>query len=182
MSNRINFNAPSNQLLVTLLNRAHGSDLPVSMFSWGTPRSLTTPEQAEHGRNTEIVLTAIPESGYEGTKTIYYNRIDLGRLFRDANRVAVDAEFANSTDALAQVNTKYGLAIDPSEIVAINAMNFEVAIEITNSLVYLPGSRIVVAVGIEEGQLVDFEEAIDALWNFTNFGFPPIATTPLGDS
>lgn len=179
MSSRINFNKPSDQLLLDLLNYTHGTMLPVGAFTWGQPKALTAPEQLEHLRNTSVEITAHPGSGYEGSTTIYYNRIDLGRLFRNAFKVGVDSNFNNSLEALALINEKYGLAIAPSEIVSINAMDFEVAIEITNSLAYVPGSRIIVAINVDEGLVIDFEEAVDRLWNFTNFTFPPIANQPL---
>ena len=179
MSMRINYSKPSRELLVDLLNYAHGYDLPYAMFTFGTPRTLSAPDQAEFGRNTELKLSAAPGSGYEGDVVLHYNRIDLGRLFRNAVLVGVDENFNNSIEALALINAKYGLNIAPSEIVSINAIDYQVAIEITQSEVYLPGTRIVVAINIDEQIILDFEDAVDRLWHFTNFEFPPVANTPL---
>lgn len=179
MSKRINLNKPSDQLLMDLINYSQGTDLPMSVISFGTPQTLTAQDQAEYGRNTLLRIDPAPDSGYDEFVELKYNRIDLARLFRNQAVVGVDSEFHNSTEALALINAKYGLAISPSEIVAINAADFQVAIEITNSKVYVPGTRIVVGINVDESLLLDFEAAVDALWLFTNVTFPPIATTPL---
>lgn len=179
MSMRINYSKPSRELLVDLLNYAHGYDLPYAMFTFGTPRTMSVPEQAEFGRNTELKLIAAPGSGYDNEVTLRYNRIDLGRLFRNAVLVGVDENFTNSIEALALVNAKYGLSIAANEIVSINAIDYEVAIEITQSEVYLPGTRIVVAINVDEQVILDFEDATNRLWQFTNFDFPPVANVPL---
>jgi hypothetical protein len=179
MSMRINFSKPSRELLIDLLNYAHGYDLPYAMFTFGVPRTLSAPEQAEYGRNTELRLEAAPNSGYDNHVDVRYNRIDLNRLFKNAVLVGVDENFNNSMEALALVNAKYGLSIAPSEIVSINAVDFQVAIEISQSEVYLPGTRIVVAINIDEQIILDFEDATDRLWHFTNFQFPPVANIPL---
>lgn len=179
MSKRINLNKPSDQLLMDLINYSQGTDLPMSVISFGTPVSLSIQDQAEYGRNTLLRIEPSPGSGYDNFVELKYNRIDLARLFRNQAVIGVDAEFHNSVEALALINAKYGLAIDPNEIVSINAVDFQVAIEITNSKVYVPGSRIVVGIDNGESLLLDFEAAVDALWLFTNVTFPPIATTPL---
>lgn len=175
MSMRINYSKPSRELLMDLLNYAHGYDLPYAMLTFGTPRTLSAPDQAEFGRNTELILTAAPNSGYDNEVVLHYNRIDLGRLFSNATLVGVDAPFNNSVEALALVNAKYGLNISTSEIVNINAVDQRVAIEITQSEVYVPGSRIVVANNVDEQIVLDFEDTTNRLWQFTNFEFPPIA-------
>lgn len=179
MSKRINLGKPSRELLIDLLNFSNGTDFPGSLLEFGTPRTLIAPEQAEHGRNTVMRVVPAEGSGYDNEVDLYYDRIDLARLFKSALVVGVDTQFSNSLEALTLVNLKYGLAISPAEIVNINAVNDQVAIEISQSDVYLPGTRIIVGLDTNESAVVDFEEYIDSLWDFTNFSFPTIANTPL---
>jgi hypothetical protein len=174
-------NDTSRRLLLKLINKANSLQLPDTFLDLGDPLPLSPPEQAEYGHNTKVLLTANPGATHLGTETVYYDRLDIGQVFQKYPKVPVTQPFANSFEALTQINELYGLVIDPNEIVGIQAIDYAVRITIRDSYLWLPGSYIEVAVNINEALLVDIEDFTHRLWTFTNFDFPPIITTPMGD-
>lgn len=181
MSNFFPLNQASRAVLLRLINLANSLDLPPNFMSLGTPRTLTPPEQAEHGYNTEVVLTANPGATHVGQRAVYYDRLDIGEVFKRYAKVPVAAPFENSIEALTQINSLYGLEIDPSEIVGIMAIDYSVRITIRDSYLWKPGSFIEVGVNVDEAELARIENFTNRIWQYTNFDFPAIITLPLGD-
>lgn len=68
--------------LVNSTNSATSLALQLNQFTIGTP-SVIEPDAQE--RNTQIVLTAVPNAGYSGTKTIKYRRINTGQAVPNPN-------------------------------------------------------------------------------------------------
>lgn len=67
--------------------------------------------------NTELLVTATRSSPYVGSVTVEYDRLDLERLFRNI-AVNLDVKGAKTTsDLLARLNARYGLAIAKEEVV-----------------------------------------------------------------
>ncbi len=67
----------SRDQVLALINQSAGLSLTWDQVSFGEPIAATG-ENPE--RNTELVVTGIPNSGYKGTATIFYNRIDLAEF------------------------------------------------------------------------------------------------------
>lgn len=177
----IPLNDTSRRLLLKLINRANGLQLQDNFLAIDPPRNLSAPDRAEYGHNTSVLLTANPGATHEGNRTVYYDRLDIGQVFQKYPKVPVMQPFANSFEALAQINDLYGLSIEPDEIVGIQAIDYSVRITIRDSYLWLPGSYIEVGVNIDEALLVDIEDFTNRIWIFTNFDFPPIITLPMGD-
>ncbi len=64
----------SKDQVLALINQQAGLSLTWEQVEFGEPIAATgeTPT-----RNTEMVITGIPNSGYKGSTTVYYDRIDL---------------------------------------------------------------------------------------------------------
>lgn len=181
MSGFIPLNDESKKLLVKLINRQNGLDLPDSFLDYGLPRTLTPPEKAEYQRNTEVVLTARPGATHERTQKIYYDRLDIGKVFDRFVKVPVLQPFANSVDVLEQINSLYGLHLVSDEIVAIQAVDHSVRLTIRDSYLWLPGSFIEIGVRVDEAVLVEIEDFNNRIWQFTNFEFADIIRLPVGN-
>lgn len=177
----IPLNDTSRRLLLKLINRANGLQLPDNFLEISTPSLLSPPDQAEYGYNTKATLTANPGATHLGTEVVYYDRLDIGQVFQKYPKVPVMNPFNNSFEALTQINELYGLSLEPDEIVGIQAIDYSVRITIRESYLWLPGSYIEVGVNIDEALLVDIEDFSNRIWTFTNFDFPPIITAPMGD-
>lgn len=67
----------SRDQVLALINQSSGLSLTWEQVEFGEPVAATgeTPE-----RNTELVITGIPNSGYRGTATIMYDRINLAEF------------------------------------------------------------------------------------------------------
>jgi hypothetical protein len=63
----------SRDQVLALINQENSLTLTFNEVEFGIPVISSGTE----GRDTELVVTGIPNSGYTGTKTIYYNRINL---------------------------------------------------------------------------------------------------------
>lgn len=179
MTKRINFSKSSRELLIDMLNHKQGQLIPISIVDFGIPVALTAPEQAEHGTNTVIRLSAKPLSGYTGDVDVYYNRVDLHKLFREVGVVGVDAAFSTLEEALALINQKYGLAISINELVPTTVTNSTVILRIAQSEVFQPNTQIVVSNDIKEQTAVDLESQIAAIEHVTYVVAPTVINAPL---
>lgn len=67
----------SRDQVLALINQSAGLSLTWDQVEFGEPIAATG-ENPE--RDTELVITGIPNSGYKGTTTVFYNRIDLAEF------------------------------------------------------------------------------------------------------
>lgn len=113
MSNAgLDFSVSSKQLILDLINRDNGRDLTLNDVDLVNP----TPNPSNYPRNTNIQMVALPNSGYSGTWTAHYNRLDLG-VFFGATTPAIIADNLESThEALSFVNETYGLGLSGDDI------------------------------------------------------------------
>jgi hypothetical protein len=109
------------ELLLQLINEAN-PDAPYGPFTAGSftfsaPASLTGDLT---GKNSYLTLTAIPGSGYYGTQTVKYNRLDLQNILIGKGFPSVSLpnnSYSQSTDLLDALNTTFGLNLTTADIV-----------------------------------------------------------------
>jgi hypothetical protein len=112
------YQKPSLDLLYDLINKDN-PDLPFP----ATPETLKLHQgpfvvdpATNRGRNTRVVFTAVAGGGYRGLVTLYYNRIDLGNLFKDVP-VSITHYTATTIVALLPMfNSVYGMALSQNEV------------------------------------------------------------------
>lgn len=82
--------------------------------------SLSAPTSGTFGeKNTKVTITALADQGYSGTVDVTYNRLDIATLFSDASLTAsIEGDsFTNASDLLTDLNSRYGLNLQASDIV-----------------------------------------------------------------
>ena len=97
-------------VLLAALNQALGKNFTLSEFTFSDPEAITIPTPT---RNTMIKLAPLAASGYYGVRKVYYNRIHVSEL----GQIVVSRGAATRvSDLLAQINEKYGVYIQPTDI------------------------------------------------------------------
>lgn len=69
-----------------------------------------------NGRNTQVVMRAVPNGGYRGLVTLNYNRIDLASLFKDIEVVITHYTANTLATLLPMFNSVYGMALTTDEM------------------------------------------------------------------
>ncbi len=99
--------------LFNLINSANNTSLQPEDFTVGAPFVNTTGSSP----NTGVVLTPNPLTGYVGTPTIYYNRIDISTIL-DSQIGTINLQNAvNLSDIMGQINTIYGTDFQPTDYI-----------------------------------------------------------------
>ena len=97
-------------VLLAALNQALGKNFTLAEFTFSDPVAITIPTPT---RNTMIKLAPLAASGYYGVRKVYYNRIHVSEL----GQIAVSRGAATRvSDLLPQINEKYGVYIQPTDI------------------------------------------------------------------
>ena len=93
--------------LLALVNRDNATNIVEDQVTLGLP--LVNPDVGI-ARDTKITLSAVAGKGFRGAVTVWYNRIDLGILFKNVNaNVGLEITEGLTTDALIPlINEKYG--------------------------------------------------------------------------
>lgn len=164
MSNRLLFNKPSHQLVIDLINFQNRTNLQLADIVFGVP---TAPSSSDaQGRNTQVVISGTASSPFQGTATVYYNRLSLPLLFK-YGAVGVLDNFSTLEEALVLVNRDYGLAITLDELVpSTRNSDGTIRFKILESAVYLPGTELTIK---PLSSLVAFEGWVDRLWYYANY-------------
>lgn len=112
MSDHINLNQPSEQIILDLLNHDNNRNLTLEEVEIKDAEAapVTWP------RNTKAIAEAIPGSGYSNSIAIYYNRLDLGVYFSNTNPVVVADDIDTTTAALPFINQTYNLQLTEDDI------------------------------------------------------------------
>ncbi len=122
---------PLNQFL-KMLNAKNNSNLTDQLVTVGAPAKNT---DASIVRDTVVTITAIPGKGYRGSVTVYYNRIDLGILFKnlDANVGLTVADGGEDSDQnmITLINQKYGTHFEVGDLVPVQLTKSEDIQEVT---------------------------------------------------
>lgn len=115
-----NISMTSKEQVLALLNQNSGLSLTFDQVTFDVPAINTNPIQ---DRNTELVISGIPEFGFKGSASVYYNRIDLNEFTAIARTpfvVQVDVDFDTGTltlqDILDGFNFYFGSALEIEDI------------------------------------------------------------------
>jgi hypothetical protein len=131
--------------LLSLINAAAGTTLTPLQVSVGAPVAIA-PDMA--GRNTSVLLTALPNSGLSGTRTITYTRADIGVFLPLGFEITGNLAGVGSTHQVLQMlRDQHGVALRDDEIVneAIQEYPTDILMTITsNSQVWKPGTQLLI--------------------------------------
>lgn len=115
------YNRPSLELVFDLIVSANGTALQKADVVFGTPQAFIPFESDPHKRNTRVVASAMlsETSRLRGKVTLSYRRLDLEDFvpeFED-QQVSVTSLPFTAYQILEQINARYGLALEESDIV-----------------------------------------------------------------
>jgi hypothetical protein len=105
------------QQVFDLINAANPSAVPYS-DSNSTIEAITAGNFTVDGQsyNTSVRLRGLQHSGYTGSKTLYYNRLNISSLFLNAT-FRLDSFGAKSVyEALPVLNARYGLNLTQGDV------------------------------------------------------------------
>lgn len=119
------YNKPSDVLVLDLINLTNvdpdtgkSISLKTSDVVLGKPAAVAAADGIDW--NCAVLCSATRASPYVGSVTLNYNRLNLTKLFKNI-AVNLDVTSAKTTsDLLARLNARYGLAIDKAEVVEAN--------------------------------------------------------------
>lgn len=123
----LNFAKPSSELVFDLINLAN-PDLPehVNAVNCIVEKiTQVTPSAATNQRNTTARIRGVQGSGFRDQITVYYDRVDVRRLFPWGQYVSAvtrdAAAFTNFTaanvhSALSTINETYGINLSPVDV------------------------------------------------------------------
>lgn len=115
-----NISMTSREQVLALLNESSGLSLSFSQVEFDTPAINSDPTK---DRNTELIINGIPDFGFKGTTSIYYDRIDLSEfvdLARTPFVVQVDVDPDNGVltiqDIIDGFNVYFNSALELEDI------------------------------------------------------------------
>lgn len=110
-----NLNKIGKDLLLDLLNRDNGTSFTFNDVTFSAPQVIINPATF---RNTKVAISAKPGGQYVGSKVVDYHRIDIAQLLKPQYRRVIGVGVSISTDLVPILNTRFGLQLEPSDIVA----------------------------------------------------------------
>jgi len=103
------------QIITDLINTDNpGSNLNLSVLSYGVPSVAPGDSPA---KNTVLVATAVPGSGYSGTRTLYYDRVDFSTIPGTRSTEFELNGSTNISDLIPAINAAYQLNIQPEDYI-----------------------------------------------------------------
>lgn len=109
------------QLIYDQVNRDN-PDLPIKMAADVAALKTNPTAINANGRNTRVVFVAYPGKGYRGEITLYYDRINLGQMFKPSLRPLINlpTTVKTLTDALPYLNDALGLNLTVDDLQSPN--------------------------------------------------------------
>nr|UVX43127.1 MAG: hypothetical protein [Bacteriophage sp.] len=101
-------------LIYDLINDANEIDIDASILSLSAPTVLSGDAT---GKNTSVVGTPLPGSGYKNTVRLTYDRLDMTVLLQKLVKQVVVPNLTQTTDVLSAFNEKYGFLLVAGDIV-----------------------------------------------------------------
>lgn len=106
----------SNQQVFDLINAENSTTFNSSQITLGTP---TVNGDVSKNKNTALIVTALGGSGYTGSMSVYYNRLDIGDFaLRLTPEISLDL-VTTKAQMVSVFNTYYGCNIVDTEIVDV---------------------------------------------------------------
>lgn len=101
------------QAMLWLINQNAKQVFTLSQISIGSPAASSDPRA-----NSQVVVSALPGSGYGGSITLYYNRRTLASVFSNTAWLLPTISSDTTIKALIpQINSAYGVNLDPTDVV-----------------------------------------------------------------
>lgn len=114
MSSNI-LNKIGRHLLLDLINRENSTAFTFEDVVFGTPAVIPNPVGF---RNTRVTVSAKSGGRYVGHRTVDYQRIDIAQLFKPQYRRMYATGVSNTATLIAQINVRFGLQIEPTDVVS----------------------------------------------------------------
>lgn len=109
-----NFAQDYKTALLAALNKQYKTAFTAAQVAFGAPVALAN----DQDYNTSVLLTPNRTSGYSGSKTMRYNRVDLANALTGKDTALPTTGMgATVWTSLAAINTKYGLALTTADVV-----------------------------------------------------------------
>lgn len=160
--------------LLALINRDNATNLVEDQVVFGT--ATVNPDVAII-RNTKLRLDAVPGKGFRGHVDIWYNRIDLGILFKNvaANVGLTLTEGMTSEVLIPLINEKYGTDFEVEDFEAATPLDVDGGTATftakADNVAYIASFD--VAYGLEEVAL----DSVVLITTLTGFNYPNSDTT-----
>lgn len=164
-------NKPSRDLLLDLINTTNSISPPLtfSQVFFDAPSPISGNLINVFKSNTKVVVKDLGSVGYDNSRLVYYNRIEIGALFTKTV-VTVPVDFNNVAEAIAALNSTYDLKLSVDEIGYMESPSINrVDITIGDSYVYVPGSKLSIVADTETTRL---EEMAHRVWFYANYTLP----------
>jgi len=118
--------------------------------------------------NTAVTLTATPDTDYEGTVSIQYNRFKLAEAFKGKDTSQVIGAATTIHGRLATINSFFGLKLEPRDVVdkvlLPDAPGFTLVVASTSYL-YQPGTTM--RIGVENANDLSIQIEVDQMNGFS---------------
>ena len=109
----IDYSQPTLQILIDMINRKNGTNLQVRDFDINEPTPFIV---SSLKTDTVVTLTPLAGSGFYGTRSIHYNRLNVDDIFgRQAFPYQPTTE-ATLLEYLPTINEFYGIHLKPEDI------------------------------------------------------------------
>lgn len=156
----LNFNTPSAELALKLINHHNNIDLKYSEVALTDAVSLP----AGSVRNSTVTVTSIPHNVYYGNVAVEYDRYNLAEMIDEPVLYVTGPVYPLET-AVATLNKYCGIALTPAELVLESYTEAgEATLAVGESLIYLEGNPFKI--------MDEFDHFKDRLWNFANNELP----------
>lgn len=110
-----NFTQTGAKILLDLINHDNSTALPDSALIFDAP--VVVAEDNASGLITTVVATAASMSGYTGTQTFTYNRVDLGFMLVNEPDLLIETEVTSVHELLSALNAAFGINLEASDVV-----------------------------------------------------------------
>lgn len=142
------YNKPSDVLVLDLINATNidattqaSINITSGQVTFGKPTVVAPAEGIDW--NTLLLCTANRSSPYVGSVNLNYDRMDIGKLFKN---IAVNLDVKGATTTLAlidRLNARYGLSIDPKEVVSSPVPALTEAAPVANATITIADTSLV---------------------------------------
>lgn len=102
-------------LILDVINRTNTSSITFMDVDFSLPQNIPS---AGSGRNTTVLVTALPNSRYKGERRVYYWRLPIDQVISEQyRRFPVEGSPTNTLQLIQEVNNRYGLRLTAEDIV-----------------------------------------------------------------
>jgi hypothetical protein len=132
------FRKSPQQILLDLINNEEGSELTLSMVTFGVPTALIGQV------NTQIMVSAAQGSQFSGSVVVTYNRVNLGSIPGNRSKLFSVGQATHISDLIPAINAAYQINLTSADYIDAplpsfgqgqSTLNFQISAAL-GSLVY----------------------------------------------